>query len=107
MTKNMAKIGTGYGGDEGRPGDQFARIIATIWRRNSGRYRCKVRSQSGSNQGDLEIHDDCEVIGRGDTLDEAADDAKQLAEEAEYDAKMLAEAMSQATDEAEDFSDEH
>ena len=120
-TTSTTKIGKGYAGNPGNPGDpgnQFDCINVTIWRRKNGRFRCKARAQRGeylpdvdlplelSDCGHLKIHKDHEVIGRGDALDEAADDAKSLAQEAEMDAPTLAEAMSEGLDKADNFLEE-
>ena len=84
------------------PGHQYHDVDVTITRRSSGRWRVSVLETWGSAQGYDEEHGRKTVVGRGDDLDSALADARDLAERADIDAAFLAEALSEAADEAED-----
>lgn len=86
------------------PGHQYRDIHCLISRRGD-RFRAAIVHVWGSCQGYNEEHGRRAVIGRGDTIAEAAGAAKQLAAEADMPADYLAEAVSLAVDRAEEAAD--
>jgi hypothetical protein len=74
--------------EEGRPyghvpGHYFHDVLVEISRRGD-RFRVAIRKQTGSDQGYDEIHSENTVVGRGDSIREAAAQAKSLALEAGF-----------------------
>ncbi len=92
-------------GDRGLPGGDYRLLDATLEQRPNGRWRFVLVEQWGSNQVYLEQHGRLEAIGRGDTPDEAAADARAVATEMEFTAALVGDAISHVLDEAEDATD--
>ena len=85
------------------PGHQWHDVDVVISERD-GRFRCHVVESTGSSQGrgaDQE-HNRTEVIGRGDSITEAADNARQMAVDADVHLAYLTSALSLAVDAAEE-----
>lgn len=85
------------------PGHQYHDVDVVISRKDD-RYRVHVVESWGSAQGYDEEHGRVEVVGRGDSLQEAIREARQQANDAgiaEKGAEYLARALSAAEDEIE------
>lgn len=83
------------------PGHQYHDVEVLI-SRHGDVYRCHVVETWGSAQGYDEEHGRREVIGRGESITRATNQAREDATKAGMDAGYLAQAMSQAIDEAEE-----
>ena len=94
-------IAEGFGGSEGRPGDQYRLIRVKIAQRGD-MYRATIVETSGSNQGRLEEHARSAVSARSNTWEAAIEIAQDRAREADMDLKILVEAISAAEDEMDD-----
>ena len=92
------------GGEYGHvPGHQYHDVDVVLSRRGD-KYRCHIVESWGSAQGYDEEHGRREVIGRGDSIRECIDDAKQNAVAVGMDeCQYLAQAICCAEDAAEEF----
>lgn len=84
------------------PGHQY-HDVETLISAKSGRYRVHVVESWGSAQGYDEEHGRREVIGRGDCLRDAIDDAGDAAKTAGMDESYLIQSLHKAMDEAEEW----
>ena len=88
-----------FAGSEATPGHQYRAMDIEI-SKSAQQYRVEVIERWGSNQGHLEEHGRKRVIGRSHHLDIAVEEADHLAREAGMTTALLAEGISQAYDEA-------
>jgi hypothetical protein len=84
------------------PGHQYQDVDVEVTRSRRGTWRIEVLETWGSCQGRDEEHGRKRVIGRGETLSDAAADAEAKAEKAEMHKAYTIQAISQAVAEAED-----
>lgn len=87
------------------PGHQYHDVDVVISETPRKSYRVHVVESSGSCQGHDEERERCEVIGRGDTIPGAVQDARTRATRAGIEAKYLEQALSLAEDEALEATD--
>ncbi len=90
-------VGTEYGHV---PGHQYHDVDVVISQSRDNRFRCHIVDSWGSAQGYDEEHGRIEATGRGESITEAAREAKAIGTEAGMDARYLAQAVSKAVDEA-------
>lgn len=81
------------------PGHVYNDVDVVISERN-GSIRCHVVQSWGSAQGIDEEHGRLQAIGRGDTVREAVDDARQRSSLAGIETEYLEQALSLAEDAA-------
>ena len=81
------------------PGHHYHDVDVVISERR-GKYRCHVVESWGSSQGYDEEHGRREVIGRGDSIEAAADDARRESVSAGIECEYLVQAVSLSVDAA-------
>jgi hypothetical protein len=86
------------------PGHQYHDVDVVISRSRSGRFRCHAVESWGSAQGcrSYQEHGRIEVIGRGDDIREACEDAMDRGQQAGMHVSYLTSALAAAEDEAEE-----
>jgi|GEM_PF-5827877 len=90
-------LARGRGGDEGRPGQAYRKIVLGVRGPTpTGGYVAYAHEDWGANQGYLESHGDLEAWGIGDTAADALRDLRSTATDMHMDAELLAEAYSAA-----------
>lgn len=94
---SSTSVGTEFGHT---PGHQYNDVDVVISQSRDGKFRCHIVESWGSAQGYDEEHGRREAIGRGESISEAAHDAKQIALEAGVSTRYLTSAVSKAIDEA-------
>lgn len=82
------------------PGHQYHDVDVVISQSRDNRFRCHIVETWGSAQGYDQEHGRREATGRGESIEEAADNAKSIAAEAGMEAGYLAQAVSKAIDQA-------
>ena len=97
--RELAKrsCGTEYGHV---PGHQYHDVDTVISQSRDGKFRCHIVETWGSAQGYDEEHGRREATGRGESIQEAAHEAKAIGAEAGMDASYLAQSVSRAIDDA-------
>jgi DNA-binding transcriptional regulator YiaG len=94
-----AQLAETFVGTEGTPGQPY-RAMGIEIQKSNGQYRVEIIERWGSNQGPLEEHGRKKVVGRSHHLDMAVEEADNLAREAKMTVSLIAEGISQAYDEA-------
>ena len=87
------------------PGNNYHDVEARVIRKSNGRWLAVILETWGRYACDDEEPDTSEVVGRGATLDAAAQQAEVLAAAADIKRSYLAQALSQAAMEAEAEAD--
>lgn len=82
------------------PGHQYHDIDVVISQSRDNRFRCHIVESWGSAQGYDEEHGRREATGRGESIENAASDAKAIGAEAGMDTSYLAQAVALAIDKA-------
>ena len=82
------------------PGHQYHDVDVCVSRTPQGGYRVHVVESWGSAQGYDEEHGRREAIGRGDSVEDAAENATDRASRAGIETEYLTQAMSKAEDTA-------
>lgn len=95
------KLSTASTGGDHVPGHQYRDVDVVVSRRGD-RYRVHVVESWGSAQGYDEEHGRREVVGRGDSIRHAINDARKRAEDCGITIEYLVQALSMSEDEAEE-----
>ena len=100
VKRTVSKHGYGH-----TPGQSYNDVNVRIRQRRKG-WSVNVWQVWGSCQGDDEEHGRISIVGFGDELSEAMEDAEARAREADIDIKLLTQAVSQARNKAEEAIEE-